>query len=70
MNGALFLFSQQNLPHTSFKADADQLLRLGHEFHRQLLKDVAYETVDDDRDRFLLGKAARAAVEHLVVGNL
>src|SRR5690606_19836494 len=40
------------------------------ELHRQLAEDLLAETVDDQRDRVLLGDAARAAVEQLVLADL
>src|SRR5690606_7548118 len=40
------------------------------ELHRQLAEDLLAEAVDDQRDRVLLGDAAAAAVEQLVLADL
>ena len=47
-------------PHAPFKRDADQLLRLDGELHRQFLDDVLDEAVDDQRDRLLLAECRAA----------
>src|SRR5215472_15061072 len=55
---------------TAFQADADQLLRLDRELHRQLLQDLLAEAVDDQRYSIFGRQAALAAVEELVVADL
>src|SRR4029450_4601250 len=52
------------------EADADQLLRLGHELHGEMLEHIAHEAVDDERHRFLSRESALQTVEQLVVGDL
>src|SRR5688572_27506254 len=54
----------------AFERDFQQLLRFHREFHRQLAEDGLAEAVDDHRHRVLLGDAAAAAVEQLVVADL
>src|ERR1700755_3103838 len=57
------------LTDAAFQADADELLRPHGELHRQLLQDVAAESVDDHRDCFFRAQAALATVEELVVAD-
>ena len=45
-------------------------MRLDREFHGQLLHHLLAEAVDDQPDRVLVGKAALAAVEQLVLADL
>src|SRR5690606_11991217 len=59
-----------NLSDRPFEADVQQVLRLDRELHRQLLEDLAAESVDDHVDRVFLGEAALAAVEELVLADL
>src|SRR5688572_15241800 len=54
----------------AFERDFQQLLRFHRELHRQLAEDGLAEAVDDHRHRVLLGDAAAAAVEQLVVADL
>src|SRR5438067_10495732 len=54
----------------AFEADGEELLRLDGELHRQFLQDLLAEAVDDQRQCVLVGEAALAAIEQLVVGNL
>src|SRR3712207_5329026 len=54
----------------AFKGDAEELPGLDRELHRQLLHHLAAEAVDDERHRVLLGDAAGAAVEELVVADI
>src|SRR5260221_5380059 len=58
------------LPDAAFEADREELLRLDRELHRQLLQDVPAEAVDDQGQRVLVGEAALAAIEQLVVADL
>ena len=58
------------LPDAPLQRDADQLLRLGHELHGELLEHVAHKAVDDQRHRLLGRKPAAQAVEQLVIGDL
>jgi hypothetical protein len=41
------------LTNGTLEADIDELLRLGHEFHRQMLKHIPDKAVDDQRHRLL-----------------
>src|SRR5690606_34175181 len=54
----------------ALQAHFQQLLGLDRELHRQLAEDLLAEAVDDQRDRVLLGDAAAAAVEQLVLADL
>src|SRR5689334_9316208 len=54
----------------AFEADRDQLLRFDRELHRELLEHVLDEAVDHERHRLLGRKAALAAVEQHLLGNL
>src|SRR5262245_21262883 len=54
---------------TAFDRNADQLLRLDGELHRQLLDHILDEAVDDQRDRLLFVDAALHDVELLVLGD-
>src|SRR5690606_9415447 len=54
----------------AFERDFQQLLGLHRELHGQLAEDLLAEAVDDQRDRVLLGDAAAAAVEQLVLADL
>ena len=54
----------------AFEADAEQLLRLDRELHRQLLEDFLAEAVDDHVHRVLGRDAALLAVEDLVLADL
>src|SRR6185503_15199016 len=54
----------------ALEADAEQLLRLHGELHRQLAEDLLAEAVDDHRDRVLRLQAALPAVEQLVLSDL
>src|SRR5215472_14638027 len=56
--------------HRSFERDAEQLLRLDRELHRQLLEDDLAEAVDDHVDRLFRGDAALLEVEDLVLADL
>src|ERR1017187_1155336 len=47
----------------------DQAVELDRVLHRQLLGDRLDEAVDDHRRGLILGEAARAHVEELVVGD-
>src|SRR5690606_6492642 len=54
----------------ALEADVQQILRLDRELHRQLLEDLAAESVDDHIDRVFLGEAALPTVEELVFADL
>src|SRR5690606_3558125 len=54
----------------AFQAHVPQFLGFDRELQLQLLEDLLAEAVDDQARRVLLGKAAGAAVEQLVVADL
>src|SRR5882724_2851243 len=54
----------------ALEADAEQLLRLDGELHRQVLQYLAAEAVDDRGDRVFRRKPALPAIEQLVVADL
>src|SRR5687768_9613481 len=58
------------LSDTAFKADAEQLLRLDSELHRQLTEDFFTESVYNKADRVFGADAALLTVEELVFSNL
>ena len=55
---------------TDPSADAEQLLRLDGEFHRQLAEDFLAEAVDDHVHRVLGREASLPAVEDLILADL
>ena len=57
-------------PTDAFEADAEQLLRLDRELHRQLAEHFLAEAVDDHVDGVLGRDAALLAVEDLVLADL
>src|SRR2546429_8963131 len=59
------VISSSGLANGPLQADAQQVLRLHRELHRQLLEDFLAEAVDDHRDRVLGGEAPLLAVEDL-----
>src|SRR5208282_2804654 len=54
----------------AFEADCDQLLRLDRKLHRQLLQDIADESVDDQRRRLLRRQSPLQAIEKLLLRHL
>src|SRR5579862_2292803 len=58
------------LPDRPFERDAEELLRLERELHRQLLEDFPAEPADDQRDRVLGREPALLAIEDLVLPDL
>src|SRR5262245_51799676 len=62
--------SSSGLANASLQADAEELLRLDREFHRQLAEDFLAEAVHDHRHRVLGRDAALPAVEDLIVADL
>src|SRR5690606_10258479 len=58
------------LANRAFKRNADELLRLHGEFHRQFLDDILHEAIHDQRNRFLFRDAALPDIALLVVGDL
>src|SRR5947208_14583696 len=64
------VISSSGLANGPLQADAQQVLRLHRELHRQLLEDFLAEAVDDHRDRVLGGEAPLLAVEDLVLADL
>src|SRR5262245_10398119 len=62
--------SSIGLANATLQADAEELLRLDCELHRQLAEDLATEAVDDHRHRVLGRDPALLAVEDLVLADL
>src|ERR1700687_5104773 len=54
----------------AFQADAEQLLGLDGELHRQRLQNFLAKSVDDQRHGLLLAEAPLAAIEQLVFTDL
>src|SRR4051794_32410227 len=55
------------LADAAFEAHREEFLRLDRELHRQFLQDLLAEAVDDQRQGVLVGEAALAAIEQLVL---
>src|SRR4029079_6560053 len=62
--------SMSSLPHASFEADVQELLRLHRELYRELAEDLLAEAAHDHRDGVLGRDAALLAVEELVLADL
>src|SRR5262249_2567883 len=57
------------LTDAALEADAQQLLRLDREFHRQLFEHLLAKPADDEIHRLFRGQPSLAAVEDLVFAN-
>src|SRR5262245_2790123 len=65
-----FSMLSNGLSNTALQRDAQQLLGLDREFHRQLAEHFAAESADDHVDCVLRRQAALPAIENLIFANL
>src|SRR3989454_11439104 len=64
------VISSRGLPNGPLQADAQEVLGLHGELHRQLLEDFLAESVDDHGDGVLGGETPLLAVEDLILADL